>query len=78
MEIWEAELSKSSDVIVKNKSTTIFHGLHVYHRFKWCQNVQNFAVKPLACGSWFHLSFEHFNIISMVHKSTDHGKLLLI
>ena len=21
---------------------------------------QNFAVKPLACGSWFHLSFEHF------------------
>ena len=24
------------------------------------KNVQNFAVKPLACGSWFHLSFEHF------------------
>ena len=23
-------------------------------------DVQNFAVKPLACGSWFHLSFEHF------------------
>ena len=22
--------------------------------------VQNFAEKLLACGSWFHLSFEHF------------------
>ena len=23
-------------------------------------NVQNLAVKPLACGQWFYLSFEHF------------------
>ena len=35
-------------------------------------------MKPLACGSWFHLSFEHVDITSMVDKSTDHRKLLLI
>ena len=29
-------------------------------------------MKPLA------LSFEHFDVISMVHKSTDHKKLLSI
>ena len=34
--------------------------------------VKNFAIKPLA------LSFEHFDIISMVRKSTDHKKLLSI
>ena len=28
--------------------------------------------------SQFHLGFEHFDIISMVNKKTDHGKLLLI
>ena len=43
---------------------------------KW--NVPNFAVKPLACSSWLHLSFKHFDIISTVDKSTDHGKLLSI
>ena len=32
---------------------------------------ENFAVKPLACNKWFHLSFEDFNVISMVDKSTD-------
>ena len=36
------------------------------------------AVKPLARGLWFHLSLEHFDIISMVDKSIDHGKLLSI
>ena len=30
---------------------------------------QNFAVKPLTCTWWFHLSFEHFQVISMVGKS---------
>ena len=30
---------------------------------------QNFAVKPLACSWWSHLSFEHFDVISMVDKS---------
>ena len=34
-------------------------------------NVQNFAVKPLARSSWFHLSFEHFDVISMVGKIRD-------
>ena len=23
-------------------------------------------MKPFACGLWFHMSFEHFDIISMV------------
>ena len=32
-------------------------------------------MKPLACGSWFHLSFEHFDVISMVDKSADNEKL---
>ena len=36
---------KTVHVIVKNKSTT------------WRQNVKNFAVKPLTCGLWFHMSF---------------------
>ena len=26
------------------------------------------------CSSWFHLNFEHIDAISMVDKSTDHGK----
>jgi len=38
----------------------------------------NFTVTPLACGWWFHLSFEHFYVISMIDKGTDHGKLLSI
>ena len=36
---------KTVNVIVKNTSTT------------WRQNVQNFVVKPLACGLCFHMSF---------------------
>ena len=35
----------------------------------------HFAAKQLACDSWFHLSFEHSDVISMVDKSTVHGKL---
>jgi len=31
-----------------------------------------FAVKQLTWVSWFHLSFEHVDVISMVNKSTDH------
>ena len=30
------------------------------------------------CGRWFHLSFEHFDVISMIHKNTNHGKCLSI
>ena len=29
----------------------------------------------LASGSWFHLSFEHSDFISIVDKSTDHSDL---
>ena len=36
------------------------------------------AVKSFACGLWFYLSLKHFDAISMVDKSTDHGKLLSI
>ena len=36
------------------------------------------AVKPFACGLWFHLNFEHFDVISMADKSRDHGELLSI
>ena len=31
------------------------------------------AVKPLTCGFWFQLSFEHFSVICMIDKSTDHA-----
>ena len=39
---------------------------------------RNCAVKPLAYGSWFHLGLAHFDVISILNKSTDHGKLLSI
>ena len=31
-----------------------------------------------ACGRWFHLSFEHFDVISMIYKNSNHGKCLSI
>ena len=31
--------------------------------------------KRQGCGLWFHLSSEHFDVISTVYKSVDHGKL---
>ena len=34
--------------------------------------VQIFAAR---CSLWFHLSFEHFDVISMIDKGIDHGKL---
>ena len=41
------------------------------------QNVQNFTVKPLARGStFFHLSYEYVDIITMADKSIHLGKLL--
>ena len=27
------------------------------------------------CRTWFHLSFEHFDVISMTDKGIDRGKL---
>ena len=63
---------KTFHVIVKNKSTTTFHvRALIEHR-------NDHAVKPFACGLWFHLSFEHFDVISMVDKSTDLGEFLSI
>ena len=58
----------------------------IYYNFPWSallstvemtsQNVQNLGVKPAVCGStWV---FEYVDVIFMVDKSTDHGKLLLI
>ena len=32
----------------------------------------------VACGRWFHLSFEHFDVISMIYKNSNHGKCLSI
>ena len=31
--------------------------------------IKNFAVKPLANGSWFHLSSEHFDAFSKVDRN---------
>ena len=67
-----------TDVIVENNSTTILHGLTLIDRRHDLKMFKHFAVKPLACGSWFYLSFEHADITSVVDKSTDHRKLLLI
>ena len=34
-------------------------------------------MKPFACGLWFHMSVEHFDIISMVDiRVQRHGKFL--
>ena len=66
----EMEMWKNVTVIVKKQSTTIFFCLYADRPSKWRQNVQNVRVKPLVCGSWFHLSFEHFDVISMFDKST--------
>ena len=66
------------NLIIKNKSTTISHGLTLIDHRHDLKMFKHFAVKPLACGSWFHLSFEHVDFTSMVDKSTDHRELLLI
>ena len=72
---WETSMEMdvvTLNVIVKNKSTTIFHGLTLIDHRHDLKMFKHFAVKPLACGSWFYLSFEHVDITSMVDKSTDH------
>ena len=78
---WETSMEMdvvTLNVIVKNKSTIIFHGLTLIDHRHDLKMFKHFAVKPLACGSWFHLSFEHVDSTSMVDKSTDHRELLLI
>ena len=67
---------KTVKVIVKKQSKTTIHGLYSYRPLKCRQNVQNFAVRPLACGSWFHLSFEHVDVICMVDNSRP-GKIVV-
>ena len=42
--------SKTVSVIVERRIDSNFHGLYSYRPKKWRENVQNFAVKPLACG----------------------------
>ena len=42
---------------------------------KGCQNVQQ-SSGTTSCRLVFSGHFKHFNVISMVDKSTDHGKLL--
>ena len=63
--------SKSVIVIVQNKSTTVLYGLYFYRQWKWRQNANNVSMKPLDRGSWFHLNFDHFEVIlAMVDEST--------
>ena len=46
-----------------NKSTAIFHGLYSYRPQKWRQNVQNFAVKPLADISYERATWAFFLVL---------------
>ena len=69
---------KTVNGIVKKIKSNFPRSVLLNRPYKWCQNVENLLVKPLACGLWFHLSLEHFDVISMVDKSIDHGNLLLI
>ena len=63
--------SKYVIVIVQNKSTTVLYGLYFYRQWKWRQNANNVSMKPLDRGSWFHLNFDHFEVIlAMVDEST--------
>ena len=61
---------KTFDDIVKkkqkkqtNKSTAIFHGLYSYRPQKWRQNVQNFAVEPLADISYERATWAFFLVL---------------
>ena len=77
---WETSMEMdvvTLNVIVKNKSTTIFHGLTLIDHRHDLKMFKHFAVKLLTCGSWFHLSFEHVDITSMVDKSTDHMLMII-
>ena len=42
--------------------------LYIDHRNE-AKNVQNFAVKAPASGSWLHLRFEHFDVFSIVDSN---------
>ena len=44
-----------------------------YGRWEFLQ-----MLETLASDQLFHLNFEYFDVISMVNKRTEHGKLLFI
>ena len=69
---------KTVNVIVKNNSQQFSMVNPLIDHRNDVKMLKNFALKQLACGSWFHLSFEYPNVISMVNNSTYHGKLLSI
>lgn len=73
---WTSEIV---NVIVKRQLDSNFHGLYSYRPKKWRENVQNFAVKPLACGYIvvlleFWTYWRHF----MVDKSRAYGKIIVV
>ena len=73
---WTSEIV---NVIVKRQLDSNFHGLYSYRPKKWRKNVQNFAVKPLACGYIVVLlEFWTYWRHSMVDKSTAHGKIVVV
>ena len=73
---WTSEIV---NVIVKRQLDSNFHGLYSYRPKKWRKNVQNFAVKPLACGYIVVLlEFWTYWRHSMVDKSTAHGKIIVV
>ena len=73
---WRSEIV---NVIVKRQLDSNFHGLYSYRPKKWRKNVQNFAVKPVACGDIVVLlEFWTYWRHSMVDKSTAHGKIIVV
>ena len=73
---------KTVNDIVKNKTTTILYGLYfIDHKndVKMFKTLQCYTTRlRFVCGLWLHLNFEHIDAISMVDKSTDHGKCRLV
>ena len=72
------ETSSEMDVSViekkkKKKTVDNFSWSVQLSTIEMTSEVQNLQ---LACGSRFHLSFEHFDIISVIDKRIDRGKLL--
>ena len=61
-------------VIVKKKSTTIFHGLHSYRPWKWRHKMfKTLQRNHSPAATLEFLTF--YDVISMVFKSVDHVKL---
>ena len=68
------ETSSETDVsIIEKKKIDNFSWSVQLSTIEMTSEVQNLQ---LACGSWFHLTFEHFDIISVIDKRIDRRKLL--